>query len=346
MDLYINDRMIEDLEQLKDCFKSSDLNVRNELLSYIRNGSLAEWLSEGNSPEEAQMADAVSGLDYESDDVMLWRNVYEIIVGGECGKKVPSYSDCFELVSISSKNCIILEGKILPNVTPIIYLPKDIEVEMCFKFNIKKPKYASVNFCLSRFLKSKPLGSISLRKEGTVELCAKLLFNENEISQKNEDKSSKPQTTTENSIINLVLNGIAVIGRTIVNQLLDKNAWLLKHYDENWSITIKRLLIKECSQKVFEQYMLAKEGDAVAQKNLGYYFGNGQGIDQSYTEALKWYRKSAEQGNASAQYNLGICYERGLGVEQSHSEAVKWLRKSAEQQYALAIVKLIVMGVQ
>jgi hypothetical protein len=60
-----------------------------------------------------------------------------------------------------------------------------------------------------------------------------------------------------------------------------------------------------------------------------YYYGRG--VTQSYTEAVKWYRKSAEQGNARAQYNLGYCYHYGQGVEQSYTEAVKWHRKSAAQ---------------
>lgn len=284
MDLYIDNKLIEDLGQLKDCFRSGDSNIKNELLSYIRNGALAEWLSEGNSPEETQMADAVSGLDYESDDVMLWRNLYEIIVGGECGEKVPSYSDCFELVSISSKDCMILEEKILPNVSPIIYVPKDIEVEMCFMFKVKEPKYASVYlFLVNQRSIRFPYGILKLNKKGVVGLSRKLIFN-------------------------------------------DDGIWHLIQEENN----ICDFCVKICSKTLIDEYKLANEGDAVAQYNLGYYFYMGQGVE-SYTEAVKWYRKSAEQGNASAQYNLGYCYEYGYGVEQSYTEAVKWYRKSADQ---------------
>ena len=34
-------------------------------------------------------------------------------------------------------------------------------------------------------------------------------------------------------------------------------------------------------------------------------YDTGNGVAQNDTEALKWFRKSAEQGYAKAQYNLG-----------------------------------------
>ena len=48
------------------------------------------------------------------------------------------------------------------------------------------------------------------------------------------------------------------------------------------------------------------------------------------------YRVEAEQGNAEAQYNLGYCYVFGEGVDQDYAEAVKWYRKAAEQGHAKA----------
>ena len=58
---------------------------------------------------------------------------------------------------------------------------------------------------------------------------------------------------------------------------------------------------------------------------------NGLGVAQSYEEAVKWYRKSADQGDADAQFNLGVCYDNGQGVAQSYKEAFKWYCKSADQ---------------
>jgi TPR repeat protein len=82
--------------------------------------------------------------------------------------------------------------------------------------------------------------------------------------------------------------------------------------------------------------VLAEQGNATAQYNLGIMYRNGRGVVQDYKEAVKWYRKSAEQGLALAQYNLGFMYANGRGVVQDYKEAVKWYRKSAEQGDAKA----------
>ena len=49
---------------------------------------------------------------------------------------------------------------------------------------------------------------------------------------------------------------------------------------------------------------LAKQGNVVAQYNLGLLYDNGRGVPQDYKTAVKWYRLAAEQGDASAQYYL------------------------------------------
>ena len=72
--------------------------------------------------------------------------------------------------------------------------------------------------------------------------------------------------------------------------------------------------------------VLAEQGDAEAQNNLGKCYRDGIGVSQDYAEAAKWFQRSAEQGNADAQNNLGARYHTGTGVPLSHSEAVKWYR--------------------
>lgn len=79
-------------------------------------------------------------------------------------------------------------------------------------------------------------------------------------------------------------------------------------------------------------YLVAQDGMERAQDLLGdlYYYGNG--VEQDHSEAVKWFRRSAEQGYARAQNDLGWMYE----LKQDYSEAVKWYRKAAEQGYAYA----------
>ena len=84
-------------------------------------------------------------------------------------------------------------------------------------------------------------------------------------------------------------------------------------------------------ENVFRVYELAKQGDAKAQDTLGDCYYNGEGVEQDYMEAVKWYRKAADQGNSDAQAMLGYCYLYGLGVEENINEAVKRFRKLADQ---------------
>lgn len=88
----------------------------------------------------------------------------------------------------------------------------------------------------------------------------------------------------------------------------------------------------------------AKQGHAEAQCNLGYYYATGKGVQQDYEEAVKWYTKAAKQGNANAQFNLGLCYENGIGVEQDIEEAINWYKKAVEQGHTGALAKLASYG--
>ena len=87
----------------------------------------------------------------------------------------------------------------------------------------------------------------------------------------------------------------------------------------------------------------AEAGDAEAQTNLGVMYDEGQGVEQSFKDAVKWYRKAADQGDADAQSNLGLMYYKGQGVEQDFKEAFKWYQKTADQGEAKAQSNLGVM---
>jgi hypothetical protein len=60
--------------------------------------------------------------------------------------------------------------------------------------------------------------------------------------------------------------------------------------------------------------LLANDGDATAQFNLGLMYVTGQGVQQDNAAAALWFRKAAEQGYALAQSNLGTLYLYGRGV--------------------------------
>lgn len=75
----------------------------------------------------------------------------------------------------------------------------------------------------------------------------------------------------------------------------------------------------------------AVNNDAVAQRNLGYLYRDGIGVDKNNEEAFRWFYKAAEQGDAIAQNNVGVFYENGIGIEIDVNKALIWYEKSAEQ---------------
>ena len=75
--------------------------------------------------------------------------------------------------------------------------------------------------------------------------------------------------------------------------------------------------------------LLAEQGDALAQYNLGGMYYNGRGVPQNYAEAARLYRLAAEQGNALAQFNLGVMYGNGQGLPQNYQLAYMWFNLAA-----------------
>src|SRR5215469_2294766 len=84
----------------------------------------------------------------------------------------------------------------------------------------------------------------------------------------------------------------------------------------------------------------AEQGNALGQNNLGLMYMERRGVPQNDTEAVAWFRKAAEQGNGFGQSNLGLMYRAGRGVPQSDTEAVALFRKSADQGFAGGLAML------
>ena len=80
----------------------------------------------------------------------------------------------------------------------------------------------------------------------------------------------------------------------------------------------------------------AEAGDSAAQYELVMMYLFGEGVEEDYVEAVKWFRKAAEQGNAEAQYQIGLFYFFGDGVEEDCQEAYAWCILSAENGHNLA----------
>ena len=85
-----------------------------------------------------------------------------------------------------------------------------------------------------------------------------------------------------------------------------------------------------------EWQRLADDGNPHAQFGLGSLYEQGEGVEQNFSEAAKWYLRAAEQGHALAQFNLAELYLHGRGMPQDYGEAVKWNRLAADQGLAVA----------
>jgi uncharacterized protein len=92
-----------------------------------------------------------------------------------------------------------------------------------------------------------------------------------------------------------------------------------------------------------EWRLLAEQGDALAQYNLGVLYRKGRGVPQDDVQARQWYAKAAAQGQAKAQFNLGTLYFNGEGVQKDYQQALRWFRLAADQGEALAQTKIAIM---
>ncbi len=83
---------------------------------------------------------------------------------------------------------------------------------------------------------------------------------------------------------------------------------------------------------------LAETSDhAMAQYWLGMMYLKGQGVEQDYENAGKWFRKSAEHGVPQAQYKLGELYYQGNGLPKDYESAYIWYKVGASHKHELSV---------
>jgi TPR repeat protein len=81
----------------------------------------------------------------------------------------------------------------------------------------------------------------------------------------------------------------------------------------------------------YETKMLAEWGKTTSQYELGLMYFKGQGVEQSYKEAFKWFRVSAQKGLPNAQFYLGLMYYEGKAVARNYSNALYLFLAAAKQ---------------
>lgn len=90
------------------------------------------------------------------------------------------------------------------------------------------------------------------------------------------------------------------------------------------------------AQEDMNRMYLRADLPAEASNGIGWLYLHGDGVDQSYTRALLWCKKSSEQGYAAAFRNMGFIYEYGH-VSPNLLLAASYYRTAIEKGYAQAI---------
>ncbi|GES94810.1 kinase-like domain-containing protein [Rhizophagus clarus] len=77
--------------------------------------------------------------------------------------------------------------------------------------------------------------------------------------------------------------------------------------------------------------MAADKEHSFVQNNLGILYLEGEGTTKDLKKAIYWfYIKASKNGNEIAQYNLGECFEYGIGIEKNYQRAFYFYNKSVE----------------
>jgi len=82
---------------------------------------------------------------------------------------------------------------------------------------------------------------------------------------------------------------------------------------------------------------LARQGNAVAQRDVGLMYFDGDGLARDSRKAVKWFSLSARQGQIGAQVNLGIAYATGEGVLRNPAQAYVWFNAAASQRIGKSV---------
>lgn len=83
-----------------------------------------------------------------------------------------------------------------------------------------------------------------------------------------------------------------------------------------------------------------ENGYGLAQVSIGVMYAYGQGVDEDGGEAEHRLRAAAAGGYAPAPYFLGVMYAYGQGVEQDDREAARWFLEAAEAGHVAAQSRL------
>ncbi|EPY6472348.1 tetratricopeptide repeat protein [Clostridium sporogenes] len=97
--------------------------------------------------------------------------------------------------------------------------------------------------------------------------------------------------------------------------------------------SIGEMYYKEQSYKeaIYWYKKAAEKGNSTSMSNIGSMYYKGKGVEQDYKKAMYWYKKASQEGNFTAMGNIGFMYYNGQGVKQDYEEAMYWYKKSYKE---------------
>lgn len=127
---------------------------------------------------------------------------------------------------------------------------------------------------------------------------------------------------------------MATIMTTLITNLTHTNRNMKKILITFILVFVAGMVSAQTYSKELEK--AAKNGDAVAQKDLGVCYLDGNGISQNIKKAYKWLLESSEQGNADAMYHIALMAEQGrLSAASIKIPDVINEQGKSEQSYAM-----------
>lgn len=82
---------------------------------------------------------------------------------------------------------------------------------------------------------------------------------------------------------------------------------------------------------------LARDGNALAENNLGVMYQRGLGVAQDFQKARFWFEKAANQNLGEAKVNLGLLFFDGSGVPQDYEKAFTLFSSAAREKIPEAL---------
>jgi localization factor PodJL len=88
----------------------------------------------------------------------------------------------------------------------------------------------------------------------------------------------------------------------------------------------------------------AAQGLGIAERQLGVWYEQGDGVNKDLTEAGKWYLHAAQAGDVQAMHNLGFFYAQGFGgLQRDGATAEHWFKSAASRGLVASQVNLAIV---